>query len=104
MHNLTLNSTRIEYQKQASSRRRYQDAFESGQEPAPPTSDEVVSWTDFNRSYFHPRSIHQIGGYVQCGSGVEGIAGFDGWELGQEVYKVYDKVSVLSVPISRSIF
>ncbi|TIB40851.1 hypothetical protein E3P83_02565 [Wallemia ichthyophaga] len=87
----TLSGLNIEYQTQQPQRTRYQAELESGKEPSPPTSDEVASWTDFNRSYFHPRSIHQISGYVQCGTGTDGVAGFDGWELGQDVYKEYEK-------------
>ncbi|TIC01471.1 fumarate hydratase, partial [Wallemia mellicola] len=74
---------------------RYQEQLDKGEDPAAPTNDEVRSWTDFNRSYFHPRSIHQIPSFVQSGSTLMedtgGLVGFDGFELGQDVYKDYER-------------
>ncbi|TIB79010.1 tubulin nucleotide-binding domain-like protein [Wallemia mellicola] len=93
---LTQCRQQIEYHQQPIGQKsRYQEQLDKGEDPAAPTNDEVRSWTDFNRSYFHPRSIHQIPSFVQSGSTLMedtgGLVGFDGFELGQDVYKDYER-------------
>ncbi|TIB74470.1 tubulin nucleotide-binding domain-like protein [Wallemia mellicola] len=92
----SISGQQIEYHQQPIGQKsRYQEQLDKGEDPAAPTNDEVRSWTDFNRSYFHPRSIHQIPSFVQSGSTLMedtgGLVGFDGFELGQDVYKDYER-------------
>ncbi|KAI9889499.1 MAG: mtDNA inheritance, partitioning of the mitochondrial organelle [Vezdaea aestivalis] len=70
---------------------RYQQTLESGLVP-PRLSDETVRyWSDYNRVFYHPRSIIKID-EQQFGSRA---APFEKWETGDEIFETLDKESDL---------
>lgn len=65
----------------------YQQSLETGEEPQLPTPDAVRYWSDFNRVYFHPRSIVQLNEY-QLGSS---LMPFERWDVGEDLFGTLDK-------------
>ena len=59
--------------------------------PATLTTEAVRYWSDFNRVYYHPRSSVQINEY-ELNSGVQP---FEGYALGQELFKELNNESEL---------
>lgn len=65
----------------------YQHSLETGEKPPPLTTDAVRYWSDFNRVYFHPRSIVQLNDYELNSS----LMPFEKWDVGEELFKSLDK-------------
>ncbi|PBP22710.1 misato [Diplocarpon rosae] len=65
----------------------YQQSLDSGVEPPPLTTESVRYWSDFNRVYFHPKSIVQLNEY-ELGSG---LMPFESWNVGEELFNSLDK-------------
>ncbi|CCX08018.1 Similar to Protein dml1; acc. no. A2QAY5 [Pyronema omphalodes CBS 100304] len=62
----------------------YQKDLEAGVfPPTPLTASEIRYWSDYNRIYYHPRSSVQIDEY-ELNSGIQP---FEGYGLGQELFK-----------------
>ena len=51
------------------------------------TTDTVRYWSDFNRVYYHPRSINQLNEYELDSS----LTPFETWEAGEELFGALDK-------------
>lgn len=58
-----------------------------GGEPAPLSTSSVKYWSDFNRVYYHPRSLVQI---YETDLGLEQRA-FDSWQHGEDLFNTLDK-------------
>ncbi|ROW12662.1 hypothetical protein VMCG_00173 [Cytospora schulzeri] len=66
----------------------YQQSLDAGQEhPTRPTAGDVRYWSDFNRVYYHPRSIVQLNEYELNSS----LAPFERWDAGEELFAGLDK-------------
>lgn len=65
----------------------YQQSLDAGQEPSRPTAEGVRYWSDFNRVYYHPRSIVQLNEYELNSS----LAPFERWDTGEELFANLDK-------------
>ncbi|KAI9050043.1 hypothetical protein LZ554_006188 [Drepanopeziza brunnea f. sp. 'monogermtubi'] len=65
----------------------YQQSLDSGLEPPPLTAESVRYWSDFNRVYFHPKSIVQLNEY-ELGSA---LMPFENWSVGEDLFKSLDK-------------
>ncbi|KAL3469180.1 tubulin domain-containing protein [Aspergillus californicus] len=65
----------------------YQKSLDQGT-PAPQLSSETVRfWSDYNRVFYHPRSIVQLNDYEVNSS----IMPFEDWTLGEELFNDLDK-------------
>lgn len=65
----------------------YQKSLDAGLEPPQLTTDSVRYWSDFNRVFYHPRSIVQLNEYDLNSS----IAPFERWDSGEELFAELDK-------------
>jgi hypothetical protein len=65
----------------------YQQSLEEGIVPSQLTTDSVRYWSDFNRVYFHPKSIVQLNDY-ELGST---LMPFENWNAGEELFSSLDK-------------
>lgn len=65
----------------------YQQSLEEGSSPPQLTTNTVRYWSDFNRVYFHPRSIVQLNEYELNSS----LMPFENWEAGEELFSNLDK-------------
>ena len=65
----------------------YQQSLEHGLEPPQLTTDLVRYWSDFNRLYFHPKSIVQLNEYEINST----IMPFENWIAGDELFNSLDK-------------
>lgn len=65
----------------------YQQSLENGSVPPPLTTESVRYWSDFNRVYFHPKSIVQLNEY-ELGST---LMPFEKWDVGEELFNTLDK-------------
>lgn len=65
----------------------YQLALESGTEPPPLSKESVRYWSDFNRVYFHPRSIVQLNEYELNSA----LMPFENWSTGEDLFDNLDK-------------
>lgn len=65
----------------------YQQSLDAGLAPAPLTTSSVRYWSDFNRVYYHPRSIVQLNDYELHSS----LMPFERWETGEELFAGLDK-------------
>ena len=65
----------------------YQQSLEAGLDPPQLTTESVRFWSDFNRVYFHPRSIVQLNEY-ELGST---LMPFENWNAGEELFNSLDK-------------
>ncbi|PKY09086.1 tubulin nucleotide-binding domain-like protein [Aspergillus campestris IBT 28561] len=65
----------------------YQKNLDAGL-PAPPLSAETVRyWSDYNRLFYHPRSILQLNDYELNSK----VMPFEDWEMGEELFNNIDK-------------
>ncbi|POS88016.1 hypothetical protein EPUL_001245 [Erysiphe pulchra] len=69
----------------------YQHSLEQNLEPESLDSDTVKYWSDYNRVFYHPKSIVQLNEY-EVGST---FRPFDSWDEGEELFKTSDKESDL---------
>ncbi|KAI9740667.1 MAG: mtDNA inheritance, partitioning of the mitochondrial organelle [Claussenomyces sp. TS43310] len=65
----------------------YQQSLEDGVAPARLAADSVRYWSDFNRVYYHPRSIIQLNEYELNSS----LMPFERWTVGEELFNDLDK-------------
>jgi hypothetical protein len=65
----------------------YQQSLEEGLDPPQLTTESVRYWSDFNRVYFHPRSIVQLNEY-ELGSA---LMPFENWNAGEDLFSSLDK-------------
>lgn len=65
----------------------YQQSLDAGLTPPQLTTDSVRYWSDFNRVFYHPRSIVQLNEYDLNSS----IAPFERWDSGEELFANLDK-------------
>ncbi|KAK7712531.1 mtDNA inheritance, partitioning of the mitochondrial organelle [Diaporthe eres] len=65
----------------------YQRSLDAGLEPPQLTTESVRYWSDFNRVFYHPRSIVQLNEYDLNSS----IAPFERWDSGEELFANLDK-------------
>jgi hypothetical protein len=75
-------------QRQAAIQRSaYQQSLEEGLVPPQLTTDSVRYWSDFNRVYFHPKSIVQLDEYELSST----LMPFENWNAGEELFNSLDK-------------
>ncbi|KAK4218054.1 dml-1 [Rhypophila decipiens] len=65
----------------------YQAGLEAGVEPPPLTTSSVRYWSDFNRVFYHPRSVVQLNDYEVNSS----IMPFEKFVSGEELFGELDK-------------
>ncbi|EEA26311.1 mtDNA inheritance, partitioning of the mitochondrial organelle [Talaromyces marneffei ATCC 18224] len=65
----------------------YQKSLEAGLPTPSLTSSSVRYWSDFNRVYYHPRSIVQLNEYELNSS----LMPFEDWTVGEDLFRDIDK-------------
>ena len=65
----------------------YQIDLDQGSASSALTTDTVRYWSDFNRVFYHPRSINQLNEYELNSS----LTPFDSWDAGEELFGTLDK-------------
>lgn len=65
----------------------YQQSLDAGLEPPALTTESVRYWSDFNRVFYHPRSIVQLNEYELNSS----LVPFERWDTGEELFANLDK-------------
>ncbi|KAI9808226.1 MAG: hypothetical protein M1825_004683 [Sarcosagium campestre] len=65
----------------------YQKGLDRGVEPPTLTTDTVRFWSDFNRVFYHPKSIVQINEYELNSS----LMPFEKWDVGEELFQNLDR-------------
>lgn len=65
----------------------YQTHLDSGLDPPPLTTSTVRYWSDYNRVFYHPRSIVQLQEFELNSS----IAPFERWSTGEELFSNLDR-------------
>ena len=65
----------------------YQQHLEAGLDPPPLTTSSVRYWSDYNRVFYHPRSIVQIAEYELQSR----LVPFEKWDVGEELFANLDR-------------
>ncbi|KAI2639605.1 tubulin nucleotide-binding domain-like protein [Hypomontagnella submonticulosa] len=65
----------------------YQQSLDAGQAPPELTTSTVRYWSDFNRVYYHPKSIIQLSEYELNST----VMPFEKWHMGEELFASLDK-------------
>ncbi|KAI1355608.1 tubulin domain-containing protein [Xylaria sp. FL0043] len=65
----------------------YQESLDSGQAPPELTTSTVRYWSDFNRVFYHPKSIVQLNDYELNST----LMPFEKWNMGEELFANLDK-------------
>lgn len=65
----------------------YQESLDSGLTPPELTTSSVRYWSDFNRVFFHPKSIIQLNEYELNST----VMPFEKWHMGEELFSSLDK-------------
>lgn len=65
----------------------YQESLDAGQAPAELTTSTVRYWSDFNRVFYHPKSIIQLSEYELNST----VMPFEKWHMGEELFGSLDK-------------
>jgi hypothetical protein len=65
----------------------YQKSLDQGISAPQLTSDTVRYWSDYNRTFYHPRSIVQLNEYELNSQ----IMPFEDWNVGEELFNDLDK-------------
>ncbi|KAI1465014.1 tubulin nucleotide-binding domain-like protein [Daldinia caldariorum] len=65
----------------------YQQSLDAGQAPPKLTTSTVRYWSDFNRVFFHPKSIIQLSEYELNST----VMPFEKWHMGEELFGSLDK-------------
>ena len=65
----------------------YQKNLEEGLPTLPLTADQVRYWSDFNRVFYHPRSIVQLNEFELNSQ----LMPFENWSAGQDLFNDLDK-------------
>ncbi|PVH86802.1 tubulin nucleotide-binding domain-like protein [Cadophora sp. DSE1049] len=81
------NGPTIIQQQAAIEQSPYQQSLDQGVEPPPLTTESVRYWSDFNRVFFHPKSIIQLNEY-ELGSA---LMPFENWSVGEDLFNSLDK-------------
>lgn len=81
------NGPPIVQRQEAIQRSAYQQSLDEGLAPAELTTQSVRYWSDFNRVYFHPKSIVQLNEF-ELGSK---LMPFENWNVGEELFASLDK-------------
>lgn len=67
----------------------YQQHLEQGTDPPPLNSATIRYWSDYNRVYFHPRSLVPVS-LTEIPSTSE-LSSFGNWSTGEELFTALDK-------------
>ncbi|KAI0526591.1 tubulin domain-containing protein [Xylaria bambusicola] len=65
----------------------YQESLDSGQAPPELTTSTVRYWSDFNRVFYHPKSIIQLNEYELNST----LMPFEKWHMGEELFANLDR-------------
>ncbi|XDG01148.1 hypothetical protein ABKA04_000763 [Annulohypoxylon sp. FPYF3050] len=65
----------------------YQESLDTGQATAELTTSTVRYWSDFNRVFYHPKSIIQLSEYELNST----VMPFEKWHMGEELFGSLDK-------------
>ncbi|KAH8894766.1 tubulin nucleotide-binding domain-like protein [Thozetella sp. PMI_491] len=65
----------------------YQASLDAGTTPAPLTTQAVRYWSDFNRVFYHPRSVVQLHEYELNSA----LMPFEKWSTGVELFRSLDR-------------
>ncbi|KAI0392196.1 tubulin domain-containing protein [Xylariaceae sp. FL0594] len=65
----------------------YQESLDTGQAPPELTASSVRYWSDYNRVFYHPRSIVQLNEFELNST----IMPFEKWHMGEELFGSLDK-------------
>ncbi|KAI9887521.1 MAG: mtDNA inheritance, partitioning of the mitochondrial organelle [Watsoniomyces obsoletus] len=65
----------------------YQQHLEQGLQPPPLTTESVRYWSDFNRVFFHPRSIVQLNEYELHST----LMPFEQWSVGEDLFNTLNR-------------
>ncbi|KAI1122845.1 tubulin domain-containing protein [Nemania abortiva] len=65
----------------------YQQSLDAGQAPPELTTSTVRYWSDFNRVFYHPKSIIQLNEYELNST----LMPFEKWHMGEELFANLDK-------------
>lgn len=65
----------------------YQQSLDTGSEPAKLTTESVRYWSDFNRVFYHPKSIVQLNEYELSSS----LMPFEQYSVGEDLFNTLDK-------------
>lgn len=65
----------------------YQKSLDQGLPPPPLSSETIRYWSDFNRVFYHPRSIVQLNDYELNSK----LMPFEDWSIGEELFRELDK-------------
>ncbi|KAL7626930.1 mtDNA inheritance, partitioning of the mitochondrial organelle [Parahypoxylon ruwenzoriense] len=65
----------------------YQNSLDTGQIPPELTTSTVRYWSDFNRVFFHPKSIIQLSEYELNST----VMPYEKWSMGEELFASLDK-------------
>ncbi|OTA60352.1 tubulin nucleotide-binding domain-like protein [Hypoxylon sp. EC38] len=65
----------------------YQESLDSGQAPPELSTSTVRYWSDFNRVYYHPKSIIQLNEYELNST----VMPFEKWYMGEDLFASLDK-------------
>jgi hypothetical protein len=65
----------------------YQESLDAGLDPPQLTTSTVRYWSDFNRVFYHPRSIIQLNEYELNSS----LVPFERWATGEDLFASLDK-------------
>ncbi|KAI1384650.1 tubulin nucleotide-binding domain-like protein [Hypoxylon trugodes] len=65
----------------------YQESLDAGQAPPELTTSTVRYWSDFNRVFYHPKSIIQLSEYELNST----VMPFEKWHMGEELFGSLDK-------------
>jgi hypothetical protein len=71
----------------------YQLALDAGTQPQPISASSVRFWSDFNRVYYHPRSMVQLNlptSHITPATGTD-VMPLDQWSVGEELFKTEDQ-------------
>jgi hypothetical protein len=81
------NGPTVVHKQQPIEQSSYQQSLDAGLEPPELTTSSVRYWSDFNRVYYHPRSIIQLNEFELNSS----LVPFEKWATGQDLFNSLDK-------------
>lgn len=77
----------VVHKQEAIQQSAYQQALDAGTQPSKPTKSAVRYWSDFSRTFFHPRSLSQLYDFELNSS----IRPFDRFAAGSELFNTLEK-------------
>lgn len=81
------NGPTIVQRQAAIQQNEYQTSLEAGLEAPQLTTSSVRYWSDFNRVYYHPKSIVQLNEYELSST----LMPFETWDVGEDLFGSLDK-------------